>query len=358
MNMKKKVPPKVSGLVQKGKINFVDQSITERLPDFVNIDSFDETSFPTAFSGNVTQTNVTQETDISAHSLHNDNDLASQTKSNQDFILRPDEIVQQLSIDKIKRSPYQPKNRLDEAHVADLAENMRNDGLHQPILVRPIRNGEYELIAGEHRLEACKLNGLQAISCIVRKMDDNQAARALLFENLFHRALSDFQIYQGFKLLLKMGAIQSVRALARETGYSTTQIQRLLSFDHFSEKIHDLLNNHHNLIGANAAEALAKHCKNGRGDLVFDALSLIRDGKLTQVRASAWIETRFTTKPPRTSRVLTRGYHGQEFCTLTRDGNQIKIRIAPDIDSSELEEALYETLRLKAAQVASEKREQ
>ena len=318
MNTKKNGPPKVSGLVKKGKIDFVDTSITERLPDFSNKEFL-------AIYKNFSE------------------------------ISPEEEVIQQLSIDKIKKSPYQPGNRLNEAHVADLAENMRSDGLHQPILVRPTENGEFELIAGEHRLEACRLNGQKVISCIVRKMDDKQAARALVFENLFHRALSDFQIYQGFKQLLKMGAIQSVRALSRETGYSATQIQRLLSFDHFTQDIHNLLNEHHNLIGANAAEALAKHCKNGREHLVFEALSLIRDGKLTQVRASAWVETRSTSKSPRTSRVLTRGNQGKEFCTLTRDGSQIKIRIAPDIDSSELEEAVYETLRVKAEQASAKK---
>ena len=267
--------------------------------------------------------------------------------------VQPGEIVQNLPIDSIRRSPFQSESRLDEGHIAELAENIRAaGGLYQPILVRAVGE-DFELIAGEHRYEAVKLNGQVVIPAIVREMDDNQAARALLFENLFHRPLSDFQIYQSFKQLLSMNAVKSLRSLARETADSFAQVQRLMMFDHFPSNIHNFLNEHPNLIGANAAEALAKHIINKREDLVVEALRLIQDGKLTQGRASAWIEARFSAKPARTSRVLTRGNQGQEFCTLMRDGSQIKIRVASDIDSAALEEALYETLQRRAAEAPS-----
>lgn len=89
-----------------------------------------------------------------------------------------------LSIDKLQPGKYQPRGEMDEAALVELAESIKKQGLIQPVVVRQIASGRYEIIAGERRWRACKLAGLTDIPVVVRQVDDETAMAIALIENL------------------------------------------------------------------------------------------------------------------------------------------------------------------------------
>ncbi|MBX6394656.1 MAG: ParB/RepB/Spo0J family partition protein, partial [Alicyclobacillaceae bacterium] len=93
----------------------------------------------------------------------------------------PVEQVQEVPVDQIVPSPYQPRVSFDEQGLEELSQTIRTHGMIQPIVVRQ-KGGRYELIAGERRLRAAKRLGLTTVPAIVREMSDSQAATMALIE--------------------------------------------------------------------------------------------------------------------------------------------------------------------------------
>ncbi len=137
-------------------------------------------------------------------------------------------------LDKIDRSPYQ--NRVSPAPeaVAALAADLKANGLNSPVVVRPKADGRYELVVGETRTAAFRLNGEVAIPAFVRTMADGEAARRLVADNFFHAEMSDYEIYQGLvtaKAALEADGLPSgLSDLAALTPWGKSQIHRLMSF--------------------------------------------------------------------------------------------------------------------------------
>jgi ParB family chromosome partitioning protein len=260
-----------------------------------------------------------------------------------------------IEISKIRRSRFQNRKKIDSIYVADLAENLRTDKLNNPIIVRPISNGFFELVTGEHRVEAYKLNGQTHIPGRIRELDDRQAVRAVVLDNHFHRPPHDYERYVGYKMMLEEGAVSSRRALASAVGFTHTQINRLMAFGALPENALAILDENPAIIGANLAEALAAHCTTAIGvEAVVEALKKIAGGELTTARALSWVQGKLGSRAAKSSRVLTFG-QGKPFCTMARDGLNIRIKVANGVDSAGLEEAVFEVLRTRAESTAPTK---
>lgn len=93
----------------------------------------------------------------------------------------------EVPVDAIRPNPKQPRQVFDEDALAELVESIREVGLLQPIVVRPLEDGAYELVMGERRLRATQIAGLSTIPAIVRRTEDADLLRDALLENL-HRA--------------------------------------------------------------------------------------------------------------------------------------------------------------------------
>jgi len=133
----------------------------------------------------------------------------------------------ELSVDLITPNPRQPRTIFDEEAMAELVFSIREIGLLQPIVVRALASGGYELIAGERRLRASREAGLVTIPAIIRDTDDEDLLRDALLENL-HRAdlnaLEEAAAYQ--QLLSDFGCTQE--ELARRVGRSRPQVSNTL----------------------------------------------------------------------------------------------------------------------------------
>ena len=107
-----------------------------------------------------------------------------------------------IRIESIEVNPNQPRTKFDEEALKELAESIKTYGLIQPITVRPIANGKYQLISGERRLRACKLAGLQEIPTYVRTVDDMQSIQMALVENIQREDLNALEIALSYQRLL------------------------------------------------------------------------------------------------------------------------------------------------------------
>jgi len=101
-----------------------------------------------------------------------------------------DHDLRSLPVDLIAPSPKQPRRTFDEAALEALAGSLRERGVLQPVLVRPIAGGTYELVAGERRWRAARLAGLDAIPALVRDRDDGEALETALIENMAREDLN------------------------------------------------------------------------------------------------------------------------------------------------------------------------
>lgn len=250
-----------------------------------------------------------------------------------------------LPIHLIADSPYQNR-RIDETHAADLAEIIQTDGLNQPITVRPIQGGRYEIIAGHHRLAAYKLLEKENIPVVIKNVDELGAARSLLFDNIHHKNYTDYEIYKGFKILKEMDRSTTVRSLAKDTGWSKTHVQRILSFEKLPAEAIHLLEENQDLIGAHSATDLAAFCDDGHHQHVIEAMEHIKDGHLTQARVASWIKNRIAPKSRPATREILRD--GKTYCSVQLDKNILKISVAKNIDAQILEDAIYEFLAKSA----------
>jgi ParB family chromosome partitioning protein len=136
--------------------------------------------------------------------------------------------VLQLDVDRIERNPDQPRSTFDETTLGELAASIAVHGILQPVIVRERADGGYELIAGERRLRAARLAGLQAIPAIVRDTDDQGSSLELaLIENLQRADLNAVETALAYRELIDRFGLTH-EAVARQVGKSRVAISNAL----------------------------------------------------------------------------------------------------------------------------------
>ena len=106
----------------------------------------------------------------------------------------------QVAVDRITTSPFQPRRSFDETKIAELASSIRNQGIIQPLIVRP-KNDGFELIAGERRWRAAMRAGLSHVPVVVRDASDHEAMQIALVENLQREDLNSIEEANGYRRL-------------------------------------------------------------------------------------------------------------------------------------------------------------
>lgn len=111
--------------------------------------------------------------------------------------------VQTLRISEIEQNRAQPRKHFDDETLTELAESIQTHGLLQPIVVRPIANGRYQIVAGERRWRAAKRIGLSEIPVIIRELSDTEAYQITLIENLQRENLNPIEEALGYQALMQ-----------------------------------------------------------------------------------------------------------------------------------------------------------
>lgn len=145
-----------------------------------------------------------------------------------------------VPVERIVPNRYQPRQIFDEEKIKELAESIRSYGLLQPIVVRPIEEDMYEIIAGERRFRALKFNGTAETEVIVKQMNDKETAAIALIENIQRENLSAVEEAEAYKKLLDLDGITQ-QDLASSLGKSQSFIANKLRLLRLSQKILDAL---------------------------------------------------------------------------------------------------------------------
>jgi len=136
-----------------------------------------------------------------------------------------------LPLDRLQAGRYQPRTRMDEGALAELAESIKVQGVMQPILVRPVGGGHYEIIAGERRVRAATIAGLNEVPVLVRDVPDESAAAMALIENIQREDLNPLEEAQGVQRLIiefHLTHEDAARAIGRSRS-ATSNLLRLIN---------------------------------------------------------------------------------------------------------------------------------
>jgi len=136
-----------------------------------------------------------------------------------------------LRIDQLQRGRYQPRTKMDDSSLEELAASIRTQGLMQPILVRPMGSNRYEIIAGERRWRAAKIAGLAEVPALVREVPDSSALAMALVENIQREDLNPLEEAGGVQRLIgefKLTHQEAAEAIGRSRT-ATTNLLRLLN---------------------------------------------------------------------------------------------------------------------------------
>ena len=138
-----------------------------------------------------------------------------------------------LAVEKISPSPYQPRKNIAQEGLQSLADSIKAQGLVQPIVVRKLADGQYELIAGERRWRASQLAGLLEIPAIVRELPDQAAAAMALIENIQREDLNALEEAQALNRLIHEFGLthqQTAEAVGRSRA-AVSNLLRLLELE-------------------------------------------------------------------------------------------------------------------------------
>ena len=143
---------------------------------------------------------------------------------------RGDDELAQIPVGALRAGKYQPRTRMDEASLAELAESIRARGVIQPIVVRPVNDSQYEILAGERRWRAAMLANLERIPAVIREVPDEAALGIGLIENIQREDLNPIEEAGGLKRLIdefRLTHEEVARAIGRSRA-GVTNLLRLL----------------------------------------------------------------------------------------------------------------------------------
>ena len=151
-----------------------------------------------------------------------------------------------LPVTQLQAGKYQPRTRMDEGALAELAASIKTQGIMQPVLVRPIGRDDitnadkYEIIAGERRFRAAQLAGLDSIPVLVRDVDDQAAAAMALIENIQREDLNPLEEAQGIHRLISDFSFTHEQA-ATAVGRSRSAVSNLLRLMNLAQPVQTML---------------------------------------------------------------------------------------------------------------------
>lgn len=150
--------------------------------------------------------------------------------------------LKMISIEKLSAGKYQPRSIIDPEPLEELAESIKVQGIMQPILVRMLKENDYEIVAGERRWRAAKLANLTEVPVLIKKISDSSALAMALIENIQREDLNIIEEAKGIKRLIdEFGMTHD--AAAESLGKSRTAVSNILRLLNLSDYVQDALLN-------------------------------------------------------------------------------------------------------------------
>ena len=152
---------------------------------------------------------------------------------------QPEELSQ-LAVGSLRPGKYQPRTRMDEASLAELADSIRARGVIQPIVVRPVGTNQYEILAGERRWRAARIAGLERVPALVREVADDAALGIGLIENIQREDLNPLEEANGLKRLIEEFRLTH-EEVAQAIGRSRAGVTNLLRLLELAPAVQEML---------------------------------------------------------------------------------------------------------------------
>jgi ParB family chromosome partitioning protein len=150
------------------------------------------------------------------------------------------ESLQMLPVDRLRPGKYQPRTRMDAASLAELALSIKEQGVMQPILVRPVDGSRFEIVAGERRWRAAQQAGLREVPALVRTVPDQAALAVALIENIQREDLNPLEEAKGLERLIEEFGLTH-EAAAKAVGRSRSAVSNLLRLTSLAPPVQEYL---------------------------------------------------------------------------------------------------------------------
>jgi len=185
--------------------------------------------------------------------------------------------LQTLAIDRLRPGKYQPRTKMDAASLAELALSIKEQGVMQPILVRPVEGGRFEIVAGERRWRAAQQAGLREIPALVKNVPDQAALAVALIENIQREDLNPLEEAKGLQRLIDEFGLTHDMA-AKAVGRSRSAVSNLLRLNALAPPVQEYLHAGEIEMGhARALLALSFEQQSGAAAKVVSGMLSVRD---------------------------------------------------------------------------------
>ena len=233
--------------------------------------------------------------------------------TSEDAVVQDIRTLRHMPIELMRASPNNPRKYFADADLEDLAKSIRDKGLLQPIVVRPVSGGEYEIVAGERRWRAAQRAGIHDVPVLIRELNDGEALEIALIENIQRSDLNPLEEARAYGMLLEQFNYTQLQ-LADSVGKSRSHIANTLRLLNLPESVR----------------------------------SQIEQGNLTAGHARALVAT--DSPAELADQIIKLGLSVRQAEGLARDaipGRRPKPKIDKDADTKALEKTLTESLGFK-----------
>ncbi|MEM1412325.1 MAG: ParB/RepB/Spo0J family partition protein [Pseudomonadota bacterium] len=209
-----------------------------------------------------------------------------------------DASLRSLPVDQIQPGKYQPRSVFDTERLEELAESIRQQGVIQPVVVRKLGEGAFELIAGERRWRAAQLAGIDTLPAIVRQVPDEVAIAMALVENIQREDLNPLEEAAALRRLVDEFQLTHQEA-ADAVGRSRSAVSNLLRLLELSAEVRELVDDRHLEMGhARALLALPEHLQPQAAREVVRRQLSVRETEALVKRLQAPAKPRSTAVDP------------------------------------------------------------
>jgi ParB family chromosome partitioning protein len=186
--------------------------------------------------------------------LFNNENLDLDSFEKNVYATATNEEIVEINVNELRPNPYQPRRVFDDEALNDLTASIKEHGIFQPIIVKKSVKG-YEIIAGERRVRAARLAGLETVPAIVRNLDDGQMMEIALLENLQRENLNAIEEALAYKSMLEKFAITQDE-LSTKVGKSRSHVTNILGLLRLPKEVQDMVAN--NSLSMGHARVLSK----------------------------------------------------------------------------------------------------
>ena len=244
--------------------------------------------------------------------------LFNENSSDQDGAVK-------IKLSEIEPNRAQPRQDFDETALAELSDSISRHGLLQPIIVRPMTGGGYQIVAGERRWRACRMAGLTEVPVIIKELDDRAFTEIALIENLQREDLNAVEEAEGYKTLMETYGLtqEQVAETVGKSRPAVTNAMRLLGLDDASREAL-----RRGIISAGHARALLSV---EDADLRGRMLLAASDGASVRELERMAAASKKTAVAPRKKTVQKNSFFSEVELSL-RDTLHRKVEITPEKD--------------------------